>query len=258
MRRHRRPDRGLTLIEILLSILVLVLGILGIMALFPTALQTSRVTIEQRHSVNIAESVKHSIGNAFRFRFGTGTGEVAASSPGIEDGKVIMTHDMNAGSAFPFLFHPPTLTGTGIAPGWRRHPAAAAADAAIGTGPLATNPVPNPESAPQFFVSADAWLNASVSYIRSNNDPTEPYRQYAFTFDIAKVNTLQHLLGPPAQVNPSTGNPWTAAEVDPMIRLYECRIHVHRIKGGGSVSTGVGNGVNKNLILTVTHRVALK
>lgn len=255
-RTHRRGDRGLTLIEILLSILVLVLGILGIMALFPTALQTSRVTIEQRHSVNVAESVKHSIGNAFRFQFATGTGEVAGSSPGVEDGKVIMTHDMDAGNAFPFLFLPPNLAGsTATAPGWRRHPAAAAVDMARGTGPLATSPVPNPEAAPQFYVSSDAWLNASVSYIRSNNDPTEPYRQYAFNFDIAKVNTLQHLL---TQVNPATGVNWTPDELDPMIRLYECRIHVHRIKGGGGVSTGSGNGVNKNLILTVTHRVALK
>ena len=254
-RIHRRGDRGLTLIEILLSILVLVLGILGIMALFPTALQTSRVTIEQRHSVNIAESVKHSIGNAFRFQFAVGTGEVAAGSPGIEDGKVIMTHDMDAGNAFPFLFLPPNLAGTGAAPGWRRHPAAAAVDRAIGTGPLATNPVPSPEPSPQFYLSSDALLNASVSYIRGNNDPTEPYRQYAFNFDIAKVNTLQHLL---TQTNPATGVNWTAAQLDPMIRLYEVRIHVHRIKGGGGVSTGSGNGVEKNLILTVTHRVALK
>lgn len=248
--RTNRWNRGLTLIEILLSILVLVLGILGIMALFPTALQASRATVEQRHAVNIAESVKSAISGGFRFQYPAGTGEVAAGSPGVEDGKIILTHDMNAGDAFPLLISPPSLSA-----GWRRHPAAAAADKAAGTGPLADNPVPNPEIDPQFFVSADAWLNASVGYIRSNNDPTEPYRQYSFNFDIGKVNTLKQLL---TQVNPATGANWTAAELDPLIRLYEVRIHVHRLKGGGSAGNGIGNSMPKNLVLTVTSRVTLK
>ena len=84
---------------------------------------------------------------------------------------------------------------------------------------------------------------------------TDPYRQYAFSFDIAKVNTLEHLL---SQINPDTGTNYTADELDLLINLYEIRIHVFRKKGGTSTSTGSGNSVDKNLILTVTHRVAQK
>jgi hypothetical protein len=244
-----RSDRGLTLIEILLSILVLLLGIMGIMALFPTALQTSRETVEERHAVNLAESVKHSIGNAMRFRISDG------ASPDFN--KVVMTHDMDAGAGFPYLFWPPKLTGVNAPTedGWRRHPSAAAGNA-WGDGPLAT-PVPNPELSPQFKVSSDGWMNATVDYVRATNDQTEPYRQYMFNFDIAKVNTLAHLIG----VDPDGAGPqpaYTVATLDPLIRLYEVRINVLRKKGGPSTLTGSRNSVPKNLILTVTHRVSLK
>lgn len=243
-RGQRASQRGLTLIEILLSIIILVVGVLGILAFFPTALRISAATIDQRAGINLAESVKHSMDTAMRF---------AVNDGGADDGKVIMTHDMDAGDAFPYLFFLPALDGvTSGNDGWRRHPSASSD--AYGDS-IASNPIPSPETYPQFSVASDAWLNATVDYVHTKNDPTDPYRQYAFSFDIAKVNTLEHLL---SQINPDTGVNYTADELDLLIRLYEVRIHVFRKKGGTSTGTGSGNSVAKNLILTVTHRVAQK
>lgn len=62
---RRRPD-GFTLIEILLALAVLAIGMVGIMALFPVGLDSSRRAIEDTTSANVAESVKAALVQAMR------------------------------------------------------------------------------------------------------------------------------------------------------------------------------------------------
>jgi hypothetical protein len=231
----RRSDRALTLVEILLSILVLMIGVLGILSLFPTAMQTGRETADERHAINLAESVKHAVSTGIRFRI------TDPADPNF--GKVLVLHDMDGGSGFPYLYKLPQLQD-----GWRRHPPAGAADA-LGDGP----PAPNSETSPQFFVSSDGWINATVDDVRAN-DPTDPYRRFAFNFDVFKPNSLAHLLGTPKP----GGGVYALDDLDAQLRLFEVRIHVHRIKGGPLAGNGPGNSVAKNLVLTVTHRVSRK
>jgi hypothetical protein len=273
MGRTSFPRRGLTLIEILLSILVLVIGILGIMALFPAALITSKDTIDQRHGANLAESVKNAVSDAFRFQYPAGTLDVDGDGTA-DAGKMVMTHDMSkAGGNFPYLFYPPVLDGvTGMTDrdatatiSYRRHPPNGA------DGPGGTKIVRHSSGAqnfpspgkdpvnginyPFFRLATEAWVNANRRFIKGEiageggNDPTEAYDQYVFNFDLAKVYTLQYLEGDP---KPTGGN-WTRDELDLTIRLYEARINIMRCKGD---ALNVAN--DREHILTVTHRVAIK
>ena len=50
--------KGFTIIEILIAIVVLVLGITGIVALFPTAIESGNQTVEDTYSATITQSVK--------------------------------------------------------------------------------------------------------------------------------------------------------------------------------------------------------
>ena len=54
---RRRSRRGFTLLEILIAIVVLVLGITGIVALFPTAIGSSRATVQDTYAAAIGQSV---------------------------------------------------------------------------------------------------------------------------------------------------------------------------------------------------------
>jgi prepilin-type N-terminal cleavage/methylation domain-containing protein len=61
-----RSQAGFTLIEILIALTVLVVGLVGILALFPVGLHSSRSAIEDSTSSILAESIKSSIIASFR------------------------------------------------------------------------------------------------------------------------------------------------------------------------------------------------
>lgn len=58
--------RGFTIIEILIAIVVLVLGITGIVALFPTAIESGNQTVEDTYAATITQSVVDSISVGIR------------------------------------------------------------------------------------------------------------------------------------------------------------------------------------------------
>ncbi|MBL4844192.1 MAG: prepilin-type N-terminal cleavage/methylation domain-containing protein [Planctomycetes bacterium] len=66
MRRLRARKRGFTIIEILIAIVVLVLGITGIVALFPTAIESGNQTVEDTYSATITQSVVDAISVGIR------------------------------------------------------------------------------------------------------------------------------------------------------------------------------------------------
>lgn len=233
-----RNTKGVTLIEILLSLLVLVIGIVGILAIFPSALQQSKETVQERAALIYGESVKAALANAMRF-------------PDV-GGNRIMTHDMEAGTLlWPYVFPLPTLQV-----GWVRHP--------NGADVNGLNPIPNPadpELDPAFKLGTDGWLSASVDYVHNTNDPTDPYRQFLFSFDVCRVNTLWYRLGQPD----GAGGTWTEATLTPQCKLFEFKIHVMRQKGvnsaGGSGTGGGGTGVAnplKSHILSLMDRLSMK
>jgi len=58
--------KGFTIIEILIAIVVLVLGITGIVALFPTAIESGNQTVEDTYSATITQSVVDAISVGLR------------------------------------------------------------------------------------------------------------------------------------------------------------------------------------------------
>ena len=58
--------RGVTLIEILLALIIMVLGVVGILALFPGALMLAGESMEDTQSSIVGESVAHALVNALR------------------------------------------------------------------------------------------------------------------------------------------------------------------------------------------------
>jgi prepilin-type N-terminal cleavage/methylation domain-containing protein len=61
-----RRRRGFTIIEILIAIVVLVLGITGIVALFPTAIESGNQTVEDTYAATITQSVVDAISVGLR------------------------------------------------------------------------------------------------------------------------------------------------------------------------------------------------
>ena len=64
--RRRRQGTGFTIMEILIAIVVLVLGITGIVALFPTAIESGNQTVEDTYSSTICQSVVDAIAVGLR------------------------------------------------------------------------------------------------------------------------------------------------------------------------------------------------
>lgn len=64
--RRRNTRAGFTLIEILIALVVLFIGIVGIIALFPIGIKATRASVEDTNSALIAESIHHAIIIAMR------------------------------------------------------------------------------------------------------------------------------------------------------------------------------------------------
>lgn len=80
-----RSERGFTLIEILLALGVLVIGIVGIIVLFPVGIQHSKLAIHDTVSASIAESVKSGIVQALRDK-ASGVADVELYHDGVSTG----------------------------------------------------------------------------------------------------------------------------------------------------------------------------
>lgn len=226
-----RRDRGLTLIEILLALIIMVLGIVGILALFPPALQSGKEAMECTQAGITGQSVANGLTTAVRF--GTYT---AATG----DWTCTLTHDMQNGASTLYTFNLPKLSD-----GWKHHPPGTAAPGA------------NVELDPELKLCGDGWLLATVADIQANSDPSDPLRQFAFSFDVKKINTLAYLIGTPKP----GGGTYTITDLEGLVKLFEFRIHVFRLANNavGTGGTGTGSTTStKKLVATITSRVSTK
>ena len=67
MMTKRACERGTTLTEILLALIVLVLGVMGILALFPTALQQATESMEDTVTGNVSQSLSEAMVVAMKY-----------------------------------------------------------------------------------------------------------------------------------------------------------------------------------------------
>ncbi len=243
--RHGAPrrERGLTLIEILLALIVMVLGIVGILALFPPALDSANDSMQMTTGAIVGESVANALTNATRF---------ASFDPSSGIWSATLTHDLEvSGQRVIYQFQLPRF-GDGMAGGnagsmWRHHPGNMAAS-------------PEVESQPAFVLGSDPWTKETLKWHRGENDSTDPLDQFAFSFRVRKVNTLGYLL---QQTKPN-GGAWTVNDLEPLCKLYEYQINLFRLIPS---SQNVGRGTEveepekrqpKKHIATITSRVATK
>ena len=63
-------EEGFTILEILIAVAIRVIGLLGILALFPVAIDTAKRTIQETNAVLIAQSVEQAIREGLAFRKG--------------------------------------------------------------------------------------------------------------------------------------------------------------------------------------------
>jgi type II secretory pathway pseudopilin PulG len=241
----RRGRRGVTLIEILLALIVMVLGFCGILALFPPALQSSTESVEETNAAILGESVAHALTNAIRFaQYNTTT----------QAQEVTLTHDLKAGgTAVRYKFTLPKLVpAADPTQGWKHYPGTVSpASPDPGGAPRSDGIMENEDRL--FYLGGDNWSAATVQAVHDTNDPTDAYRQFAFCFDVRKVNTLEYLL---QQMNPQTNQNYTLDNLETLCKLYEFRIHVYRTAGSPG-ATGSTPDVRKP-IATVTKRIAAK
>lgn len=258
MRRH---ERGLTLIEILLALIVMVLGIVGILALFPVAMESSKISMETTQGAILSESVANSLATACRYAYQNTSGTSVHY-------QLTVTHDSIASTGgvvyYPFLL--PNFDDDSGSPKsgtkWFHHPAGGVT---IGTPSTA-----DPRTESEWRLTGDAWTKAQHDRIKGvgaapGSDPSEVLNQFGYSFDVRKVNTLEYILNTtPAPVNPATGAAWAwPTDFEGAVRCWEARIHTFRMfgTGGGGSGTGTGTGggtSNKRLISTVSIRLTVR
>ncbi len=247
LRTTRRLRNGFTLIEILIAMTVLVVGLVGILALFPVGIKSGTESVEDTNAAIIASSVHHALTNALRL--------ATLNNPGPAQFYTCqLSHDLHVGNAedgsdspasvrglYAFQL-PPTPNPPRVPPSsdWYRHPDASpgvpafAAGGDLGSIVTAATPRtrvfklgwdPGGTTATPGDASEDAQGAIAGGPSSGLGDPTEPYRQYAFAFEVKKV------------IDP----------VNPVVdtNLFEFAIQVYRrvVKGGAATAGTSDAGV---------------
>jgi len=256
---NRRGERGLTLIEILLALIVMVLGIVGILALFPAAMESAKMSMEETQAAILGESVANSLATAARFSV------LAPPMAVTQHYQLTVNHDSirsQDNALVYYQFWLPNFTD-GMGPGptpnsgtnWFHHP--------IAPGPgIGAVSASTPELEPDWRLTGDPWTKAQYDMIKGTSpttgtDGSEPLAQFAYSWDCRKINTLEYLMAPPP-----AGTSQTVAQLDPLVRVWEFRIHTFRTTTAGSVGTGTGSAVagvtSKRLIATMSTRITVR
>jgi type II secretory pathway pseudopilin PulG len=262
----RGSERGVTLIEILLALIVMVLGMVGILALFPGAMQQASESMEDTQAAILGESVAHALVTALRN---------VQIDPAGGTRKAVLVHDLYAsdpaasgnGERGRYEFALPPGDPTGVLPAnpWHHYPSAPKPPAADPGAPL--DPATwDAEQDPRVFkLGGDGWLKATTDNVKDNYDPTDAWSQFGFSFNVQKVRTLDYLIGKPKATRP--GEPaqrYEASEVDDLQKLYEFKIVVFRIAtqgatfGGGTAVGGGGGQDVRKAVAVITKRIAVR
>lgn len=161
MNTRRNRTSGFTLIEILIALTVLVIGLVGILALFPVGIKSSKSAVEDSTTSILAESIKSSIIQSFR---------LAPPQPAGGSTPIQYYHD---GVASGVEFSLPAAAGT---PTWvpLNSTGSMAGDFVFQVGADQNYPNDLPALAAADLEDADLDVN--------------PYVQYFFKFSIDKVS----------------------------------------------------------------------
>jgi Tfp pilus assembly protein PilV len=248
--------RGITLIEILLALIVMVLGVVGILALFPPALQQAAESMEDTQAAILGESVAHALVAAMRN---------ADFDKATLRYKVTLTHDLYSAD--------PSASGNGekgryefILPEGEKSPAAVPAWYHY---PGAAKPPPHDPGAKidltswdaesdnrVFKLGGDGWMKATTDATKKN-DPTDAWTQFGFSLNAQKVPTLDYLMGKPKPAPPGAPSQnYRPDEVDRMQKLYEFKIIIYRIARAGGTANMEGQEFRRP-VAVLTKRISV-
>ncbi len=155
MRRLRKSQAGFTLIEILISLVLLMVGICGILSLFPVAIKNVSDSVEDSAASNLAQSLYAAMTEAMRRPV---AGVVYLTHDGLPSGQV--NFPLPTTVAAPVLYPAP---GGGTDPTLQVYQ--------LGTDTRTKNQVDN-------IKKPAAWS--------AGGDPSEPTQQYSFQFEVSK------------------------------------------------------------------------
>lgn len=238
-----RRDSGVTLIEVLIALIIMVVGLVGILALFPPALQASKESMEETQAAIIAESIKHALTVALKnAEWAAGQGKY----------KVGITHDLKTSAKANMIYILlPKTTDNATGGGWMHFPdGGAGGDYAAPMVGMALPANADLETFPVFTLNSDPWVATAVKEVWDKNDPSEPYDQFTFSFDVKKVNTLSYITPAPPDLEKRT-------------TLYEFEIHVFRKKPtatpvGGDASVTTSGTVPSKHVTTLTCKISVR
>lgn len=161
MKIRRRSATGFTLIEILIAMAVLMIGIVGVLSIFPVGIKNVNDSVKDSTAANVAQSLYNAMIDAMR------RGQTTS-------GQVMLVHD--------------GLPGT--VPVSRNYTFTLPASVAVELHPVAGS---GTDSTLQTYqLGNDAQTVAVVNDITAplawsaGGDPTEPLRQYSYQFEVSK------------------------------------------------------------------------
>lgn len=162
---------GFTMLEILIAIIILTVGVISILSIFPSSIKTASSSVEDTVAAKIAESVVDALNIAMRLS----TAEnVAQNKPG----KAFFVHDGAPGGPYEFALPLPVDPPPGP-DRFFAHPANDPKDI--------TSKRPKPANA--FRLGRQTgFIQDVLNDIKKVSDPTDPYDQYGFTFTIKRMD----------------------------------------------------------------------
>lgn len=161
---------GLTLIEILIAIIVLTIGVISILAIFPPSIKSASSSIEDTVAAKIAESVSDALNIAMR----SATAETKDKAS-----KAVIVHDGLPGGSYEFALPLPVDPPPGRdKPRFFAHPA---------NDPLGVS-TSSPKPSSVFKLGNTEFMKKVIDDVTQGPDPTDSYSQYGFTFTIKRMD----------------------------------------------------------------------
>jgi type II secretory pathway pseudopilin PulG len=172
----RNPaSAGLTLIEILIAIIVLTIGVVSILAIFPSSIKTASSSVEDTMAAKIAESV----GDALSIAMRTASAEDVKNK---KPSKAFIVHDGLPGGSYEFSL--PLPVDPPLAPDKPRffaHPAGNPAEVSA----------PSPKPVDVFKLGGADFIKQLLDDVRKGPDPSDSYDQYGFTFTVKRFDDIR-------------------------------------------------------------------
>ncbi|MBI4243176.1 MAG: prepilin-type N-terminal cleavage/methylation domain-containing protein [Planctomycetes bacterium] len=192
-----RNNSGFTFIEILVTIIILSIGFLGIVLLFPISFSANKALVEQTEASLVAESFKNSVDFAMN-----------NATLNEQSGKytVKLTHDIKTDSDnLVYIFELPSS----VKDGWIHHPGRKAS-------------ISDVEKLEAFGLNADPVIKNRSERIADEYDPVNLYAQFMISLDVRKVRPE----GTVKKAGP--GSVAVDEDEEDSLNFYEFRIHIFR------------------------------